>query len=85
MKVIRFGMNIYPIGLSAIHNRTPRPILFPSGECNGNSVYPSILTSVKPMNSGTNWVRLKKRFIDGRIVNARRAINVTSQGIVKLR
>ncbi len=74
-----------PNGLGGLKNKTPRPILFPSNECKGSSVFPSILTSVKPMNAGTNWVRLKKRFIDGRIVNARRPINVTSQGIVKLR
>ena len=74
-----------PNGLSGLRNRSPRPILFPCPECKGNNAFPSVLTSVKPMNAGTNWVRLKKRFIDGRIVNARRAINVTSQGIVKLR
>ncbi len=77
-----------PRGFKGLRNRTSRPLLFPSVECDGgnNSLsFPTVLTSVKPMNSGVNWVRLKRRFVDGRLVNARRAINVSSKGEVSLR
>lgn len=71
-----------PKGLSGLRNRTPRPILFPSKECDGDTRFPDILTSMTPMNAGINWIRLKKRFVDGRLVNAKRAITVSSKGVV---
>lgn len=75
-------------GFSGLRNRTFRPILFPSLKCNGgtnSSSFPAVLTSVRPMSSGVNWVRLKRRFVDGRLVNARRAIDVSSKGAVSPR
>lgn len=77
-----------PRGFSGLRNRTFRPILFPSLECSGgtnSSSFPAVLTSVRPMSSGVNWVRLKRRFVDGHLVNARRAIDVSSKGEISLR
>lgn len=75
-----------PNGLSGLRNRTTRPILFPSRKCAaGSTAFPPMLNGIRPVQGGTLWVRLKNRFVDGRLVNAGSAITVDRQGVVRPR
>lgn len=75
-----------PDGLGGIRNRSFRPILFPCNECTtGSTAFPGLLTSISAEPAGMLWVKLQDRFVDGRLVNARRAIDVSRNGVVKAR
>ena len=77
-----------PNGFDGLRNRTTRPILFPSRECgtaSSNTVFPALFSSITPVDRGILWTRLRERFIDGAIVNAGRAIDVSSDGRISLR
>lgn len=75
-----------PNGLGGIRNRSFRPILFPCNECaSGSTAFPGLFTSVSAEPAGTLWVKLKDRFVDGRLVNARITIDVSRDGVVTAR
>jgi hypothetical protein len=75
-----------PNGLGGVRNRSFRPILFPCNECTtGSTAFPGLFTSIAAEPPGTLWVKLKDRFVDGRLVNARRTIDVSREGVVTAR
>lgn len=74
-----------PDGLSGVRNKTPRPILFPSRECGAgaaDTAFPSALENMQPVDMGKLWVRLRQRFVDGRLLSSKTPINVTRDGVV---
>lgn len=75
-----------PNGLAGLRNRSYRPILFPCKECDsGSTTFPNLFTRISAAPAGALWVKLKDRFVDGRLVNARRTIDVSRSGVVTAR
>jgi hypothetical protein len=75
-------------GLGALRNRGLTPIKFPCPECDAtqsDASFPSLFSSISTAPPGALWVRVKHRFIDGRLVNAGRALQVSSDGDVSAR
>jgi len=75
-------------GLAALRNRTLTPTKFACPECDAtqsDAGFPSLFGSISAAAPGVLWVRVKHRFIDGRLVNAGRAIQVSSDGDVSAR
>ncbi len=81
-----------PDGFSKLHHKGPSatdhqlsPIYFPSQECSSDqTTFPPLFSSIQIAPSGTSWVQMKSRFIDRRFMNARKAIRVDRQGVVRL-
>jgi hypothetical protein len=77
-----------PGGLNALAYRGLEPTRFPCPECDGSQSdlgFPVRLSSIQPAPQGVLWVPVRGRFIDGRIANARQAIDVSSRGEVSVR
>jgi hypothetical protein len=77
-----------PGGLSTLRHRGLQPLKFPCPECdekNTDTSFPVRLSGIQPAPEGALWVRVKNRFIDGRLANARQAIDVSSRGEVTVR
>jgi hypothetical protein len=75
-------------GLAGFKNRGLKPIRFPCPECDETQTdasFPSLFSSIQQQPPGLVWVRLKNRFIDGRLLNSRRTIHVSSDGEVSVR
>lgn len=69
-------------------NRALTPVRFPCAECDETQTdtrFPSLFSSIQQQPQGLVWTRVKNRFIDGRLVNSRQAIQVSSDGDVSVR
>jgi hypothetical protein len=74
-----------PNGIGAIKNRTTRPVLFSVREgvsSPADTSFPLVLTTIRASTSGTDWVAVRTRFIDGMLVNRGLPIDVSRSGIV---
>lgn len=70
-----------PNGLGAMKNRTTKPLLFGDKDAQD---FPIQLTTIQPFPEGDHWVRPKGRFIDVRMISARRVTNVLRNGEIQL-
>lgn len=74
--------------LGGLKNRGLTPRRFPCPECDAShsdTSFPSLFSSVQQLPPGRAWVRVKNRFIDGRLVNSRHDLQVSSDGEVSAR
>jgi hypothetical protein len=74
-----------PDGVGGMKNRSFTPRLFPTTEgvrSPADTSFPPLLQTIRPSTAGHDWVAVSGRFIDGRLVNSGRPLDVSRSGAV---
>jgi hypothetical protein len=77
--------NNTPNGFGSIKNKSFRPRIFHCLECGEDTEFPSAIAGLRAEPQGPLYRAPAERFIDGRLVNARRPIAMDGSGRVRLR
>lgn len=77
-----------PDGFKGLKNKTMKPILFPSKECDasGSSLgMPAIFDTFSISPPGKSWMKPNQRFVDGRLINSGRPIQISAHGKIGIK